>query len=162
MRIQRNIIETCDCFYTALPRHILVPNNTEPCLNQTQIDCAQIEFDAFNPDEVKESKECPLECGSLNYDITVSTLNYPSRNYYEQTTVLNDPLNAAYYQELIAPENLTLITYQAGALFDGERLLSLFEGDSHHRVAQSVRLRFARTNRRLSRHGRRRRRRRQH
>ena len=52
--LQKNIIETCDCYYLEFPSMF----NVEPCLNTTQLICAASEYRHFLNIEVKKVFIC--------------------------------------------------------------------------------------------------------
>jgi hypothetical protein len=65
-----------------------------PCLNLTQIDCLSKSFTAFNIFSCQ--LECPLECESVTYNLQLSSLTFPSVEYYnlfENDTTANNYFN---------------------------------------------------------------------
>jgi len=80
--IQRIIKMKCNCFYTKYPMYI----HAEPCLNSTALECiSSIERGYANGYSEKCLNECPLECESVTYDYTVSSLIFPSKEFYQAT-----------------------------------------------------------------------------
>jgi len=81
--VQEFIVEKCDCFSTLLPV-LLINNNNKaklPCLNKTQFICVDKYF--FNVQSRTKATEaceleCPLECDTITYEWSMSTLDYPS------------------------------------------------------------------------------------
>ena len=54
------------------------------CLNETQFKCIKMSLNEFiNKNELNCVDECPHECDSVEYQSTISTLDYPNRQYYE-------------------------------------------------------------------------------
>jgi hypothetical protein len=74
--LQKFIQNKCNCFYTVLPKMYA----TLPCLNVTQMYCFVKYVSAFNIFSCE--LECPLECDSVTYNLQLSSLTYPSLEYY--------------------------------------------------------------------------------
>ena len=85
--MQRNIINACGCYWTRYTRMY----GAQPCLNLTQLECVLSEQNAF--DEEKCISDCPLECDSLSYHYSLSSLTFPSQSildkFYSDTNILN-------------------------------------------------------------------------
>ena len=65
---QKNIISKCNCFFTGYDN---LNSNVRPCLNTTDIGC----YRYVNIDAVTCASDfCPLECNSIEYDLSVSSL----------------------------------------------------------------------------------------
>jgi hypothetical protein len=77
--LQRDIINTCGCYYT---RYTQIYETTQPCLNLTQLDCIQRVSSTFEQD--KCTSECPLECDSVKYEYSLSSMSYPSQSLYDK------------------------------------------------------------------------------
>jgi hypothetical protein len=77
--LQRDIINTCGCYYT---RYTQIYDTAQPCLNLTQLDCIQRVSSAFEQD--KCTSECPLECDSVKYEYSLSSMSYPSQSFYDK------------------------------------------------------------------------------
>ena len=92
--LQRNIIKTCGCYYT---RYFNLNENIEPCLNVIQYDCVMNETRQLRSSTYKHScsTECPLECDSVSYDLNWSSLDYPSRDYFNLIKKVEN-LNVTY------------------------------------------------------------------
>jgi hypothetical protein len=89
--LQRFIQNKCNCFYTVLPKIYA----TLPCLNLTQIDCLikfLLDFNIFSC-----QLECPLECDSVTYNLQLSSLTYPSLEYYN--LFVNDTTAKEYFSD---------------------------------------------------------------
>jgi hypothetical protein len=76
--IQKMVIKECKCYdlnYESLS------TNLRPCLTLDDLNCLEDQWEKLN---VKEciKKSCPLECDSLEYELSLSSLEYPSRNFY--------------------------------------------------------------------------------
>jgi hypothetical protein len=96
--MQEFIIEKCDCFFTLLPVLLVNNNNNKakmPCLNKTQFNCVDSYFlnvQSRTKATEKCELECPLECDTITYDWSMSTLDYPSTNLFN--TIRN---NSKFY-----------------------------------------------------------------
>jgi hypothetical protein len=77
--LQRDIINTCGCYYT---RYTQIYDTARPCLNLTELDCIQRISNAFEQD--KCTSECPLECDSVKYEYSLSSMSYPSQSFYDK------------------------------------------------------------------------------
>jgi hypothetical protein len=79
MKVEQN----CSCYYTGLER---VSSQILPCLNKTQLICFNNIYGYIGSNLASFVKECtplcPLECDSINYATTISSLTYPSRDFY--------------------------------------------------------------------------------
>ena len=76
--LQRNIIKQCGCYYTRYTQM----NNAQPCLNPTQLSCLQSVSNDF--EQEKCVNECPLECDSVKYSYSLSSLVFPSQSFYNK------------------------------------------------------------------------------
>jgi hypothetical protein len=90
--LQRFIQIECNCFYTVLPK---IYPATSPCLNETQIDCLLKSISAFNIFSCES--ECPLECEYVIYNLQLSSLTYPSLEYYN--LFANDTTAKEYFSD---------------------------------------------------------------
>ena len=81
---QRMVIETCHCYFTAFPS---LYAEYSPCINSTQYKCFLNFYGNFKSKQSAFSQrcsaDCPLECESIAYDLTVSSMDYPSRELYD-------------------------------------------------------------------------------
>ena len=78
--LQQKIVDKCVCYdLQYLPRGDLV----KPCLNQTEIRCASLEYASFIESDIKADCEprCPLECETSELDSYVTTSSFPSSDY---------------------------------------------------------------------------------
>ena len=76
---QKNIIAKCECYYT---KYDDMKIDIRPCLNQSELKCLLHEMDVFNIEEC-QLNYCPLECESIKYDLSLSSLVYPDEITYE-------------------------------------------------------------------------------
>jgi len=75
--IQEQIIEQCGCYSLEYPK---LSNQVRPCLNLSSYYCIDTQANAF--DAVKcQTRECPRECDSVTYDLSLSCLTNPSLEY---------------------------------------------------------------------------------
>ena len=92
--LQRIIIEKCHCFMTLLPLY----GNASLCMNESQIFCS---YSYYNSDLRKQcTLECPLECDYATYDWTLSTLDYPTKQFYEETKATINTSFASDFEEV--------------------------------------------------------------
>ena len=52
-------------------------------MNATDVDCMSKQYLNFRSDEC-QANSCPLECDTIKYDFTLSSLAFPSQNFYEK------------------------------------------------------------------------------
>jgi len=98
---QRFIQTKCNCFYTVLPN--IYP--ALPCLNLTQIDCYLKSFTGFNIFSCQ--LDCPLECESVTYNLQLSSLAYPSLEYYN--LFKNDTISLEWiFHRMLYIENISM------------------------------------------------------
>ena len=87
---QKISINNCECYD---PGFSNLNTSIRPCHNLTDIDCLNRQFYTFNLDEC-QTKYCPLECDTIKYDLTLSSL-VSSSNQKEfnvsQTSLLSKP-----------------------------------------------------------------------
>jgi hypothetical protein len=98
--IQRSIIEECECYFTAYSDDL--NTNIRACLNQTDVECLNDKIDRFNLIECQTTL-CPLECDSITYDLTLSSLEWPDERAYDY--YYNNDDFASFYSDSY---NLTL------------------------------------------------------
>ena len=84
-----------------------------PCSNITDLYCLGQQYFSFNMNEC-QNNYCRLECNSVASDLTLSSLEYPSQNYYENT--INTQDNRDYFQ-IIYTETLSLDAYKSRIVF---------------------------------------------
>ena len=96
--IQQKIIDYCKCYFTGYDN---LNTTIRPCLNLTEYYCLITQYLSF---EVKECQQnnCPLECASIKYDLSLSTLLYPNLKGYNS---LSD--TDKYYIAQYIDQNLT-------------------------------------------------------
>ena len=108
LHIQQNIIKNCGCYYTAYP----MLTQSSVCLTNDSYDCINEQINDFSDEEA--SAQCPLECFTVSYDKTISTLEYPTSAYYYND--ISDPSTLSYYQSLLGVTNLSYTDYKKAFL----------------------------------------------
>ena len=98
---QREVTTRCDCFFTELP----MIAQSSPCLNVTQIECMDIVGSEFSYDDC--TAECPLECDSVRYEYSLSSLVSPNQKMYN--VFFNDRVNFNIMQSAFG---VNLSTYE--------------------------------------------------
>ena len=94
--IQKSIIDKCQCYYTKYDDLNL---ETRPCLNQTDSECLEERINNFNLQEC-QSNSCPLECDTITYETTVSSMDF-DKNFYENEINNNKVLEIGILMTLI-------------------------------------------------------------
>jgi len=98
--LQQVITQKCGCYYTKYPMF----NLAKACLNLTELICINgIELGFANGYSQNCLSKCPLECESVTYDYSVSTLDFPSREFYK--TTINDKIYGANITYELYKEN---------------------------------------------------------
>jgi hypothetical protein len=79
--LQKLIIDECKCFYPWLS---VYGKMTQPCFNSTQFHCLAKKFnEVIDEIETMCSPQCPLECDSITYDLGMSSLRFPNKQFYD-------------------------------------------------------------------------------
>jgi hypothetical protein len=101
--IQERIIEQCGCYSLEYPNLSL---QVRPCLNLSSYYCIDTQANAF--DAVKcQTRECPLECDSVTYDLSLSCLTNPSlKEFYSFR--LEDKEN---FEKMLENSSYTNVTF---------------------------------------------------
>jgi hypothetical protein len=78
--LQKMIIDNCSCFYTWLPIYGL---SSQPC-SSIEFKCLASVFNEVK-DEIETicAPQCPLECNYVAYDLTMSSLSFPNKEFYD-------------------------------------------------------------------------------
>jgi hypothetical protein len=79
--LQKSNIEKCGCCNLYFPCLF----NKEFCLNPTQVACVYQTYKNFINSNVNDlcSSMCPIECESMEIDVTTSSSAFPTRSFYE-------------------------------------------------------------------------------
>ena len=93
--MQNNIIGSCNCYDLRYPKL----TNSTPCLIKEKILCAESAYAQFKNTSIDSSclSLCPLECDSIQYDLSISSSNFPSRYAYD---VYKSDLGGLTYDQL--------------------------------------------------------------
>jgi hypothetical protein len=80
--IQQRIIKNCSCYDLNYRRLF----NSSPCRTRATISCAETQYFEFVSNEISHEclDQCPLECDSVSYELTLSSSDFPSRFVYER------------------------------------------------------------------------------
>ena len=102
---QLETINKCGCYGTLIEN--LFSNQTRACLNITDYGCLlSIYHQEFDP--VKYATDyCPLECDSIQYDMTLSSLLSSSMNDYNFLPGVSSSIS---YQEYVM-QTVTILVY---------------------------------------------------
>ena len=93
--LQRAIINTCGCFTSKFNK---MNANVSACLNISQYDCLITTTNSFISGQANCLADCPLECTSVKYDVSLSSLDYPNSKAFE--VIFNDKKTFARLQSL--------------------------------------------------------------
>ena len=124
--LQMDIYDNCQCYYLQYPK---VPNtDVKPCLNTTELLCASIEYKKFIEQNIqKYSKVCPLECNEILFDMTLSSADYPSPNWYEIQKKNIDFLNKHFKNKSITFERVKKKTMSVNIFYPHLKFTSIIE-----------------------------------
>jgi hypothetical protein len=112
---QQLLINTCQCYTNTINKL----NGTIPCLDYFQSNCLTNTWNSFLSNDYMSKncvQYCPLECKSVNYQITTTFSNYPSYNY-ALDSLMNNPIIKSKFQnetltyDLIKQSVLSLNVY---------------------------------------------------
>jgi len=95
--IQELIMSKCNCSYSGFDVPNLKNVSIQPCLTLADYKCYSSKFYEFDPNECA-AKSCPLECQSIVYDLSVSSLLDPSFENYQLTSGYEDFCWFYYWQ----------------------------------------------------------------
>jgi hypothetical protein len=84
--LQKNTLKNCNCYFPGVQN---LRTTFGPCLNMTDWTCLSSQYYNFNLDDC-QTNYCPLECDSIKYDLTLSSLVFPSEGYYENALDKNE------------------------------------------------------------------------
>jgi hypothetical protein len=112
---QQTLIQTCNCYLNTFNKL----NGTIQCLDESQLYCSVFAWRSFLSNDYMSKicvQYCPLECKSVNYQITTTFSNYPSYNY-ALDSLMNNPIIKSKFQnetltyDLIKQSVLSLNVY---------------------------------------------------
>ena len=101
--IQQSIIKSCGCYNL---EYANLNTNSRPCLNLTDYACLDRQKKSFNAQDCIPI--CPLECNTVTYDLSYSSLVNPGLKEYNSLT--SNDIN--YYSTLVGT-NLTYDTFKS-------------------------------------------------
>jgi hypothetical protein len=82
---QKLYVENCGCNIVFNDNDLKIYPNIRYCYNKTDYDCHFSQFNKFDRDKcIKNS--CPLECDSVTYELGITSLVYPSYQFYNEQT----------------------------------------------------------------------------
>jgi len=95
---QQLLINTCQCYTNTFNKL----NGTNPCLQLSQIKCSLLAWYTFHSNISRNCVQCcPLECFSINYQITTSFTNYPIYNYASNSLMTNPIITSKFQNETL-------------------------------------------------------------
>ena len=95
--LQKLIIDNCTCFYTWLP---VYGASLFPCFNATQFKCLAIKFnESIAEIESLCSAQCPLECDYVSYELGMSSLSFPSKQFFDSLKYNANEFNLQNYSQ---------------------------------------------------------------
>jgi hypothetical protein len=99
--LQRNIIQTCHCFYIFFAE--LTNASVHPCYERNEIECVSNNIStSISKLTEKCLSQCPLECNFVQYELRSSSFTYPTRENFN--FIQNESLSIKF-------ENLTWEEY---------------------------------------------------
>jgi hypothetical protein len=106
--LQKKIIETCSCYDLRYPQLF---NYQVSCSSVEKYDCSNSVTNIFRQNQIDDEclANCALECDTVNYDFTLSSSSYPSRQAFN---LFSSQLNNVSY-ETIKSRTLELNIYYA-------------------------------------------------
>jgi hypothetical protein len=75
--LQRLIVKSCGCYFTKYSNIY----DTSPCLNLTELECIYKQQGIFQEENCVN--DCPLECSSMYYDYSLSSLSFPNQKFVD-------------------------------------------------------------------------------
>jgi hypothetical protein len=80
--LQKIIMSACNCFIPGVT--IFKNNSLNSCFSSNETICLLNTFAEFSKYINKQcGDQCPLECDFVNYELTASTLDYPSEEFFD-------------------------------------------------------------------------------
>ena len=104
MCIQLEIINKCRCYWDIYEN--INSNQTRSCLNLTDYNCINSVY--YQVDPIKCATDyCPLECDSIHYDLTLSSLFISSMSDYNSLSGVSSSIS---YQEYLM-QTVKIVVY---------------------------------------------------
>ncbi len=124
---QRRVVDNCHCYD---PSFSMMTFNSQACSNFSQFYCIGKTFDTFFAlyAATNCTADCPKECESIDYPITMTFASFPVKYYYMQMLADNDPLAMRYFnmtgtQALTAIKSGRLSLDTVAEVLDGRTLM---------------------------------------
>lgn len=78
---QMRVIQNCSCYDLYHPKLV----NITPCVSKENIECNDKEYDRFMSSQIEPDclAQCPLECDSIDYGVSISSSNFPSKYFHD-------------------------------------------------------------------------------
>ena len=79
--LQKQVVEQCKCYDLG----ILKIDESKPCMSLNETICAKQQYTVFKNKGIDNEclAVCPLECNSIEYELTLSHSNFPLRIFYD-------------------------------------------------------------------------------
>jgi hypothetical protein len=97
---QQTVINNCQCYDVGLNKL----NGTIPCLGFHEFSClTNVWLSFISNDYINKNciQYCPLECYSINYQITTTFSNYPTKNYALNSLMTNPMITSKFSNETL-------------------------------------------------------------
>jgi hypothetical protein len=95
--LQKIIIEKCSCFFTWLP---VYGSTFPPCFSLKQFRCLSAKYNESIDDiETICASQCPLECDHVTYELSMSALTYPNKQFYDSLKYNSSEMSFEKYQQ---------------------------------------------------------------
>ena len=95
--LQKIIIENCTCFYTQLPQY---GKSSLPCFENKDFFCLSTKFtDSIMQLDKLCQLMCPLECSYVTYDLSMSSLTFPNKHFFDSLKYNTSEYNLENYTQ---------------------------------------------------------------
>ena len=84
--VQKLALTSCECYF---PGYQNLNTQLRPCLNLTDWACLGKQYFSISLTECQKMY-CPLECNTIKYDLTLSSLVFPSQTFYDNVLDTNE------------------------------------------------------------------------
>jgi hypothetical protein len=114
---QQLLIQTCNCYLNNFNKL----NGNVPCLDMFQMNCSLFTWYEFLEKDYITKKciqECPLECYSINYQITTSFTSYPTYNYALNYLIKNPIIRSKFQNETLTFDLIKQSVLQLNVYYD--------------------------------------------
>jgi hypothetical protein len=107
---QKSIIKKCKCYSLEYPGGFVNDTTIGPCLNSKQSICIY-NLNETNAINSCVDKSCPLECHSVEYDLTLSSMDMPSKTFANKNNRKNMSYEDFKRQYLLIDVHLSSLQY---------------------------------------------------